>query len=101
MLSLPRAAEPLISRFSIAFTAPTFQRVISLLVGCILTRGRRTVTGVLKTLRGVARGHYSDYHRVLSRAPWAMRPLARVLAAAVLETAPKNAKVLLAVDDTA
>lgn len=101
MLTLPQAAEPLLSRFSIAFTAPTFQRVISLLVGCIVTRGRRTVTRVLKTLRGVTRGHFSDFHRVLSRAPWAMRPLARVLAAAVLELVPKNTKVLLAVDDTA
>jgi DDE superfamily endonuclease/Archaeal putative transposase ISC1217 len=101
MLSLPKAAEPLVSRFSIAFTAPTFQRVISLLVGCIVTRGRRTVTRVLATLRGVTNGHFSDYHRVLSRAPWSMRPLVRVLAAAVLELVPKGQAVLLSVDDTA
>ena len=101
MISLPKAARPLLSCFSIAFTAPTFQRVISLLVGCIVTRGRRTITRVLKTLRGVTEGHFSSYHRVLSRAPWATRPLARVLAAAVLELVPKNKPVLLAVDDTA
>lgn len=102
MLPLPDAAEPLCSRFAIAFTAPTYQRVISLLVGCILTRGRRTVTRILQTMRAVTDGcgHFSDYHRVLSRAPWSMHLLAHVLAAMVLELVPANAPVYCTVDDT-
>jgi len=101
MLQLPKAAEPLASSLSIAFTRPTWQRAILLLVGAILARGRRTVTGVLRTVRPVAQGHFSDYHRVLSRAPWSTRPLAHALAAAVLELlADRNEPVVLAVDDT-
>lgn len=49
---------------------PTFQRILSLIVGAILTLGRRTVTNVLWTMRGAIRGHPSSYNRELSRAPW-------------------------------
>ena len=39
MLSLPSAAEPLLMSFSIAFTEPTFQRILPLSIGAILTLG--------------------------------------------------------------
>ena len=48
MLTLPSAAEPLIVSLSIAFTEPTFKRIVPLIVGAILTTGRRTVTAVLR-----------------------------------------------------
>ena len=51
MLSVPSAAEPLLMSFSIAFAQPTFQRILLLCVGVILTRGRRTATGVQRYLR--------------------------------------------------
>lgn len=100
LLSLPKAAEPLLSRFSIAFTRPTFQRALVLLVGSVLTLGRRTVTRALWAARSVAPGHHSDYHRVLSRARWSAWPLGRVLAAAVLELVPAGQAAVLAADDT-
>lgn len=101
MLSLPKAAEPLVSRFSIAFTRPTFQRIICLCVGFILTRGRRTITQTLGTMHAVTTGHFSDFHRVFSRAPWSLWPLGKTLAAAVLELLPADAPVICDVDDTA
>src|SRR5256885_1614575 len=94
---LPKAAEPLISKLSIAFTRPTFQRVLVLLVGAVLCTGRHTVAAALRAVRPLApQGHHSDYHRVLSRAHWAMRPLAKVMAAAVLALIPDGQPVLLA-----
>lgn len=101
MLSLPKTAEPLLSSFSIAFTRPTFQRVMVLFVGWVLTRGRRTITRSLWTARPLARGHFSDYHRVLCRARWSLWPLGKVLAAAVLELVPGHEPVVCDVDDTA
>jgi hypothetical protein len=103
-LSLPKSAEPLLSRFSIAFTRPTFQRAMLLLVGSVLTPGRRTVTRTLWTVRTLylgLGGHFSDYHRVFSRARWSPWPLGRVLAAAVLELVPADQPVVCPVDDTA
>ena len=35
MLSLPKAAEPLLSRFATAFTKPTYQRAMVLFVGFV------------------------------------------------------------------
>ena len=100
MLSLPSAAEPLLMSLSVAFTQPTFQRMIPLVVGAILTMGRHTVTGVLWTMRGVLGGHPSTYHRVFSRAAWSPWPLGKVLASAILRLIPENEPVLVPMDDT-
>jgi hypothetical protein len=100
MLYLPSAAAPLLMSLSVAFTQPTFQRILPLIVGAILTMGRRTVTGVFWTMRGVIRGHPSTYHRVFSRAAWSLWPLGRVLASAILRLIPENEPVLVPMDDT-
>ena len=52
MLSLPSAAGPLVMSLSVAFTEPTFQRAVPLLVGAILATGRHTVTGCLRAATG-------------------------------------------------
>ena len=101
MVTLPKAAEPLLSRFSIAFTKPTFQRALVLFVGFVLTVGRHTVTRTLWTARLLTRGHFSDYHRVFCRARWSPWPLGKVLAAMVLELVPAEEPVVCPVDDTA
>lgn len=100
MRSLPSAAAPLFMSLSVAFTRPTFQRMLPLAVGAILTTGRRTVTAVLRTLRHLAPGHPSSYHRVFSRAPWSLWPLGKLLAAAILELIPPDEPVLVPMDDT-
>jgi hypothetical protein len=100
MLALPSAAEPLFMSLSVAFTQPTFQRVIPLAVGAILTMGRRTVTAILRTMGLLAPGAYSTYHRVFSRAAWSLWPLGKVLAAAILELVPPEEPVLVPMDDT-
>jgi hypothetical protein len=105
MLRLPKAAEPLLSSLSIAFTQRTFQRVLLLLVGAVLSLGRHTVTGMLWTTRALAAsgrvgGHFSDYHRLFSRARWSMWPLGKVLAGMVLELVPADEPVVCPVDDT-
>jgi hypothetical protein len=75
MLLLPHAAAPLLKAFSVAFTHATFQHVLLLMVGAILTRGRHTVTALLSTLGLPAKEHWSDFDRVLCRARWS--PLRR------------------------
>jgi hypothetical protein len=100
MLSLPSAARSLLMSPSVAFATPTFRRVLLLAVGALLTRGQRTVTGVLRTLHGVAPGHASTYRRVFSRASWSPWPLGKVLAQAILACIPPEQPVLVPVDDT-
>lgn len=100
MLSLPKAAEPLVSAFSVAFTRPTFQRVLVLIVGAILSPRHRTVSGMLRAVGPLAKGHWSDFHRVLCCRIWSCWPLGKVLAAMVLELIPADQAVICPVDDT-
>ena len=96
----PKAAEPLVCAFSIAFTRPTFQRVMVLILGAILSLRQRTVTGMLRAAGALAKGHWSDFHRVLSLRVWSNWPLGRVLAALLLDLLPPDQPVVLPVDDT-
>lgn len=100
MLTLPSAAEPLLMSLSVGFTQPTFQRIMPLVVGAILTIRLRTVTGMLWTMRGVIRGHHTTYHRVFSHASWSLWPLGKILASAVLNLIPEDQSVLVPMDDT-
>src|SRR5205085_544402 len=101
MSCLPKAAEPLVSMFSVAFTRPTFQRVVILILGAILSLRQRTVTALLRTVGPLAKGHFSDFHRVLCRACWSTWPLGKVLAAMILELIPPDQPIVVPVDDTA
>lgn len=100
MLPLPLAAEPLLTSFSVAFSQRLFQRAMVLLVGAVLTMGRRTVTSVLWTVRSIAEGHFTSYHRVLSRGRWSLWVLGKVLATAVLAMIPENQPAVAPMDDT-
>ena len=100
-IRLPRAVEGLSSRFSIAFTAPTFQRAVALMVGWVLAVGRHTVTAAVRAAGALAAGHHTDYHRLFSRAKWSPWPLGKVLAGMVLDLVPPGEPAVVSVDDTA
>jgi hypothetical protein len=102
MFVLPPAAEPLIRSFAGALTRPSFARFSLLLVGAIVTFGRRTVSRILWTLGPAAAtaGHPSSFHRFFSHARLRLWPMGQILAAAVIGLLPADAPILLAVDDT-
>ena len=54
MSILPKAAQPLLHSFAGAFTRPTFKRFLTLMLGAVLTTGRRTITNLLRAVRGLA-----------------------------------------------
>jgi DDE superfamily endonuclease len=100
MFPLPEAALPLLRSVAGACVLPTAQRLLSLMVGSILTTGRRTISNPLRTLRGLAPGHPSSSHRVFSRRRWSLWPLARGLADLILRHWAPEGSVELAGDDT-
>lgn len=99
MFQLPQEAG-IIEQFAGAFTRPTYQRFVHLLVGAIITMGRRTVSHILWGIPSLMHGHFSSYHRFFSAARWSFWPLAKVLAIAVVSLLPKNQPVIVDVDDT-
>ena len=82
------------------FASPTYQRFSALLVGAVLTTGRRTVANLLRTLRHLAPGHRTDYQRVLSRAPGSGLALGCALARFLLDRLVPDGPVALVGDDT-
>ena len=97
---LPPEAHPLVQVLAVHFTNPTYQRFSALLVGALLTTGRRTVANLLRTLRHLAPGHRTDYQRVLSRAPWSGLALGCALMRFVLDHVLPDGPVMLVGDDT-
>jgi hypothetical protein len=100
MLAFPAAAQPLLFALTDSLSAPTAQRFVLLTVGAILTTGRRTITAILTTLGSLVQGHFSDYHRVFSRASWSTWALGHTLTRLVLDWLPADAPVFVAGDDT-
>src|SRR6476620_92005 len=97
---LPPEAHPLLNALVFTFTSPTYQRFSALLVGAVLTTGRRTVANLLRTLRRLAPGHCTDYRRVLSRSPWSGWALGCALMRFVLDNLVPDGPVTLVGDDT-
>lgn len=97
---LPPEAHALVQALAPHFTNPTYQRFSALLVGALLTTGRRTVANILRTLRHLAPGHRTDYQRVLSRAPWSGLALGCALVRFALDHLVPAGPVMLVGDDT-
>ena len=85
--------------FAVAFTSPTFSRIVELFCGAVLCRGRRTITRNVAALGGQQTGHITSYHRILSRAPWKSYRLFVVLGGLVLAVVPDE-WVEVVFDDT-
>jgi hypothetical protein len=100
MSTLPDFARPVLSSFAPVFYHPTYQRFLVLLIAAILTTGRRTVSNLLRTAAGLAKGDASSFHRVLSRRRWSSLRLARMLARFIIDHWAPDGPVYLAGDDT-
>jgi DDE superfamily endonuclease len=97
---IPAVAQPLLRAFASAFTTPTFQRWLLLLVAALLTPGRRTISNMLRTIGPLSRAHPSSYHRVFSRRRWSLWQLSRALTGFILRQWVPTGPVLLVGDDT-
>src|SRR3978361_731073 len=76
---VPNSLVPFLQPFRDAFTAPTWEHVLVLVMGAILVPGRRTVASALRVMGlGQAR-HFTNYHRVLNRNAWSAHALSRRL----------------------
>jgi len=70
MLTLPDAIIPLLKPFSMLFQHRTWMETHVLLVGAILSPGKRTVTSALRVMGLSDDRNFARYHQVLNRATW-------------------------------
>lgn len=97
---LPSSVEPTFLKLSRAFTQPTAARMSILMVGMILSLGRHTVTAALRMVGPLAKGHFSTYHRIFSRASWSPWTLSRTLTGMILDLFPPHDTIPVATDET-
>jgi hypothetical protein len=102
LFKIPQAAESFTQaiRQSRVFSRPTFTRFTALMVGLIVSMGRRTVSHALVAMGPLLKGHWSNYHRLYSRAKFSMWSLAAVLVRQVVALLPADAVIELVADDT-
>ena len=100
MPDLPARFAMLIITFAPLFVQRSWQYAQMLLVGAILSPGRRTVASVLRITGHARDKHFTNYYRVLSRAPWSARAGARILLGHLVRSFAPRGPVIIGVDDT-
>src|SRR3954452_38962 len=100
-MHLPACFAALILAFAPVFAQQrTWRRAELLLVGAILTPGKRTVTSLLRVVGLGRERRFTSYHRVLNRAAWDARAAARRLLGLLIATFAPSGPVVLGIDDT-
>jgi DDE superfamily endonuclease len=92
---------PLLDAFRPLFTAPTWSKMLTLLQGTLLARGRRTVTAALWQTGHDQDPHFSAFHQVLNRARWSPLLASRQLLTLILQTfAQAGGSLDIVIDET-
>jgi hypothetical protein len=100
METLPDALRVVFSAWTAGFGETVFPKFVTLVLGAMLTTGRRTVSHVLHVVGELADADPSSYHRVLSMRRWSMWSLARPLVVCLLDTFLPRGVVFLVGDET-
>lgn len=99
--ALPERFLSRLAGFADLFTRPTWSNVLVLLAGVILVPGRRTVTAALRILGRESDPAFCTFHRILNRAAWSSRAMARQLLLLLVNAfVPAGAPVVIGLDDT-
>ena len=101
MLTLPSAILPVLIPFATLFRAPTWQKAQVLLVGAILSPGRRTVASALRVMGLSGDRNYARYHHVLNRAVWSPLQVSQVLLRMLLQHLDRgDGPLIFGIDET-
>jgi hypothetical protein len=82
------------------FSKSVWRHVQVLIVGAILTPGKRTVASALRAVGLEDERRFCRYHRVLSRAVWSSREASRVLLGLLVEAFAPEGPLVVGIDET-
>ncbi len=98
---LPPTIIAVLSAFQPAFTRPTYQKMVVLIVGTLLARGRRTVASALRQIGVHHDPTWAKDHHVLTRSAWSTLQVSRSLLKLVLATfGEAGGTVTIVIDET-
>jgi DDE superfamily endonuclease len=100
-MPFPDPLREVLTVFRPLFTAPTWRKLMTLLTGTLLARGRRTIAAALRASGKSMAGNWSLFHQVLKRARWSPLVVSRHLLLLLVQTfVPAGACVELVIDET-
>jgi hypothetical protein len=97
---MPCEFVALMVAFAPLFSKPVFQHAQLLLMGAILSPGKRTVTSALRVMGLSQDEHFQNYHRVLSRALWSGLVASQILLSLLVSAFARTGTIVLGIDDT-
>ena len=100
MDNLPATIERVLEAFAPVCSPRIWKRAQVLLLGALLSPGRRTVTQALRVMGLAHARHFASYHRVLSRARWSCREAGRILLLLLVHTFAPEGPLVFGLDDT-
>ena len=100
MLTLPANIIAVLAPFAPLFSPSVFVSVQVLLIGSILTPGKRTVTAALRVMGLAHTPHFQNYHRVLNRAQWSSLQAAKILLGLLVTAFAPDGPLVLGIDET-
>jgi hypothetical protein len=101
MQTLPSTIIRLLSPFRPTFDKRTWAKAKELMMGAILSTGKRTVTAALCVMGHQADKQYARYHHVLNRAKWSAYELSKTLLQLMLNQLDKGGEPLVfGIDET-
>ena len=98
--SVPRSLADWMWPFIRCFPGATWDHVLVLVTGALLSPGRRTVTAALRVMDLDQSASFAVYHRVLSTARWSARRVAHRLLGLLVAAFVRDGPVVIGLDDT-
>jgi hypothetical protein len=98
--TIPVEIVSILLPFAAIFTKPVWSHVQTLVIGAILTTGKRTVTSILVVMGLNQEAHFQNYHRVLNRAVWSSLEASRILLMLMVTVFLPNGPIIMGIDDT-
>ncbi len=98
--SVPRSLADWMWPFIRCFPGATWDHVLVLVSGALLSPGRRTVTAALRVMDLDQSASFAVYHRVLSTARWSARRVAHRLLRLLIAAFVRDGPVVIGLDDT-
>lgn len=100
MANIPQGVLAVFHDWSDEFSETVWPRFRVLVFAAIVCVGRHTICRLLRIAGTLAEGHWSSYHRVLSKRRWSTWRLARILAERVVDRFVPRGLISISGDDT-
>jgi DDE superfamily endonuclease len=100
MPSLSPAILSILAPFALLFSRPVWKKALTLLIGTLLCRGKRTVCAALRVMGLSNEPNFSKYHHVLNRVEWSLLSAAHILLNLIVDMAGSGNPLVFFIDET-